>query len=49
MEIIEYVSMSDWFTHYIINNAFGVPFELRVLIIGAWISFIYLVLKKLIW
>ncbi len=49
MEIISYISSTDWFTHYILNNALWVPFELRVLIIGSWISFIYLVLKKIIW
>lgn len=49
MEIIEYVSVNDWFTHYIVNNSFWVPFELRLLIIWAWISFLFLVLKKIIW
>jgi len=49
MEIISYISSTDWFTHYLINNALWVPFELRVLLIGVSISFIYLVLKKIIW
>jgi len=49
MEIISYISASDWFTHYLLNNALWVPFELWLLIIGSWISFIYLVLKKIIW
>lgn len=48
MEIISYIG-SDGFTHYILNNALWVPFELRVLLIGSAISFVYLVLKKLIW
>lgn len=49
MEIISYISSSDWFTHYILNNALGIPFELWILLIGSWISFVYLVLKKIIW
>ena len=49
MEIISYISSTDGFTHYIINNALGVPFELWVLLIGSAISFLYLVLKKIIW
>lgn len=49
MEIISYISTTDWFTHYILNNALWVPFELRLLIIWTGISFIYLVLKKIIW
>lgn len=49
MEIISYISSSDWFTHYVLNNALGVPFELWILIIWSSISFIYLVLKKIIW
>lgn len=49
MEIVSYISSVDWFTHYILTNALWVPFELRLLIIGAWISFIFLVLKKIIW
>lgn len=49
MEIISYISTTDWFTHYIINNSLWVPFELRLLIIWVSISFIYIVLKKIIW
>lgn len=49
MEIISYISSTDWFVHYVINNALGVPFELWILIIGSSISFIYLFLKKIIW
>lgn len=49
MEIISYIWVSDGYTHYIINNALGVPFEFRVILVWSWISLIYLVLKKLIW
>ena len=49
MEIISYVNPSDWFIHYLLTNALWVPFELWILLIGSCISFIYLVLKKIIW
>lgn len=49
MEIISYVSLSDWFTHYVINNALWVPFELWIVLVWTAISFLYLVLKKIIW
>ena len=49
MEIISYISSSDWFTHYIFNPTMGIPFILWVILVGGAISFVYLVLKKIIW
>ena len=49
MEIISYISTSDWYTHYILNNSLGVPFEFRLILVCSCIWIIYLVLKKLIW
>lgn len=49
MEVISYISTTDGFTHYILNNALWVPFELWILLIWSCICFIYLVLKKIIW
>lgn len=49
MEIISYISVSDWYTHYILNNSLWVPFEFWLILVWSAISLIYLVLKKLIW
>ena len=49
MEIIAYISSTDWFTHYILSPTLGVPFLLWIILVGWSISFVYLVLKKIIW
>ena len=48
MEILQYIG-SDWFTHYIFNNSLGIPFTFYVILIGASISIIHLLLKKILW
>lgn len=49
MEIISYISSSDWFTHYLFVPTMGIPFTLwlMLLITGSWLAI--LILKKMIW
>lgn len=49
MEIISYISTSDWYVHYVLNNALWIPFEFWIILVWGVISLIYLVLKKLVW
>lgn len=48
MEIIDYV-WSDWFVHHILNNSWGIPFELYFIVLMFCPLFIYLVIKKILW
>lgn len=48
MEIIQYIA-TDWFTHYLFVPAYWMPLLLRIFMVSAWISLIYLVMKKIIW
>lgn len=49
MTIIDYIDTTNWFVHHILVPDYNMPLLLRLYMVIAWWSLIFILLNRILW